>query len=118
MVFPVVWLPPGTEAPLRAPHIQLRGLPEARELENKAIELKALFSDQCARWRQTNMPDNLKSFRGLQPFQFRSFEFSNAMRVWGGFAAEAENEAKRSQCDKPFVIIRMYEQCGKRSQRN
>jgi hypothetical protein len=50
------------------------------------------------------MQGNLKSFRGLQPFQPRIFEFSNAMRVWGGFAAETENEAKRNQCDKPFVI--------------
>jgi hypothetical protein len=51
------------------------------------------------------MRDNLKSFSGLQPFQPRILEFSNAMRVWEGFAAEGENEAKRSQWDKLFVII-------------
>ena len=50
------------------------------------------------------MPGNLKSFRGLQPFQPRIFEFSNAVRFCGGFATEVKNKAKQSQFDKLFVI--------------
>ena len=73
--------------------------------KNKPIELKALFSDKCIKTEANkHMPGNLKSFRGLQLFQPRIFEFSNGMRFWGGFATEGENEAKRSQCDKLFVI--------------
>src|SRR5271169_3624656 len=85
---------------------QLRGLPEARELENKPIEAKSLVFRSCIQMEANkHMPGNLKSFRGLQPFQPRTFEFSNVLRFFGGRgASEGENEAKRSQCDKLFVI--------------
>jgi hypothetical protein len=100
MVFPVALITTGPRSPFARSAYRSRGAYwKPRSWKNKPSGAKSLVSDQVLKMEANlDMPGNVKSFRDLQPFQLRNFEFSNAARFRGGFATEAE---KRSQA-KPM----------------